>query len=614
MKQLLLILILAFSTALAIAKTSTYLTYDAAAEKITQLLLKYQVTDDFIRLGDVYLKNANFGLKLEVDRTLTVFWPSEVFRGGKLELIKANGDIIFSRNIQESDLDTYTINTFDETRNNYHNSKISFPFEESWLNAIKTSGGVFFCLKNKRKMEFLEICSSPYKVNKTELVPSTKNSSTKVLFNGTTDQPLVGEIMLSREKDPQIQWFAQLQSGLSWSFKELVPQWQIAELVQIDFQLFRISGVGSRPLKYFTDHFTYKNRDFFYEVKPSPLISEHPDYWSFNLQATTAIDLNFMNPNGGIYTARLNINSAPNVLQTPIIVENNNPQLTYSSNIDYIVTVPPGASIEKQDKVKKAKEANNYTWKINKLKKGAIVRNEIKVKIAENSVKPFFLEIYRGHSADMGFQYTVSTLSGGIASGGEFHTSYWAEDFFGLAKADWLRLRLGMQIKYFKPQKKIPIAVNTSGSEKKEVEVSSSVIDFKYRFKPGLWGRDETFGLMLAQHQFVFDEYKLNLLGAGLFWARSMPIFFDDLFNFFPFFRYPKWVSTEFINFVQNSGSDLTLKNTYHLNFYGKVMWTRSIYGDLGFGMRSYSFNDAEKKRNPTLNLFFITFGLGFIF
>ncbi|MGZ3770936.1 MAG: hypothetical protein ACXVCP_15010 [Bdellovibrio sp.] len=595
------------------APAETTLSYDALSDpSAVKMLLKYKLTDDYIMLGDVYLSNTNLGMRIESKKSLNIYWPSEVFRTGKLELIDRLGKVIFAKDITEDLLQTYTVDTDDEHRNFYHRVRIEIPLENQMLNSFKSSGVFNFCLSNKTPNSSEEICSSPFMFTQNGLVLNSKGSETKVLVNGQDLKPLEDEVPIDVKKDKPIQWYGQLASGLSWSFKEPVPSFKIIEILKLDRNLYSISGLGPHPLKYFTDHFTKKDLPFFYEYKPDPLFSEDLNYWVVNIQSEGAIDLNFMSSRGGIYTARVDMNTAPSVLQRPVILNSNNAHLTYSSKQKFVVSLPTNSSIKKNKNIIVNKDKTRFVWNIENLERGKTTVSSVTLK-NENAEKSYFLETFRGYPWDVGFQYTISTISGALAHGGEFHASYWAEDFWSAKQLDWIRLRLGFQLKYFKPASKIPIDVNSSGI-KKDVDVASTIFDVKYRFRPGLWGRDETFGLMLAYHQFTFDEYNLNLLGAGLFWARPMPKFFDEVFNSIPIFRYPKWVNAEFVSYLYNSNPNLQLNNTFHLNFYGKVNWTKTFYGDLGFGMRSYKFIDSQKNRQPNLDLFFLTMGVGFVF
>jgi hypothetical protein len=598
------------------AANTVAFTYEAAIDNLTELFLKYQVSNDGIILGNVIVNDAIFSMNLDAQESkLSIFWPSEVFRGGQLELVKGDGSVLLTLPLNETNFETYTVNSGNAIKNSYHNLKTEIVFRPEWRDIIKRSGTFWTCLKTfSSEGGGTQLCTSPYKLTKSGLKMAPTNAGNKVFFNDSTPRKLKSQISLQNFVSKKIRWFAQIDSGLSWMVNEKVPHWKPLEIIGIDANTYRISGLSHRPLKYLTDHFTYKEHGFFYEYKPSPFINENDDYWSIHVQATNELDLDFMNPAGGIYTARINIANAPNILSNPLVLNIARPQLTYSSQKQYKVSLEQNSKFSKSSNLKATRQPNQYHWSTNNLKKGAITKSTINLVSEDNTEKSYYLEMYRGYPLDFGIQYTASTISGTNTQGSEMHLAYWAEDFFGLAEADWLRLRFGFQYKYFKPFKKLLISRDASGLAKKEVDFLSSTFDIKYRFVPGLWGRDESFGLMLAHHDFNFDAYKMNLFGTGFFWARSMPNFFDDLFNYLPFFRFPKWVNAEYIQFVSAANSDLKVSNISHLNFYGKVMWTNNLYGDLGFGMRTYNFSDPINSNSPSLRLFFLTMGIGFIF
>lgn len=589
------------------------LIFDSEFSKVSQILLKYQVKDDYIKMGDIYLTNTNFGLRLEDPKTLTAYWPSEVFVSGKFELVLNNGDILHSASITPEAVQTYILNSGDEYKNSYPNHRILISMQNDWMEKVKQAGGLFFCLKNAKPEGGVEICSSLFKFIKNQIGLSSRNTSTRVLINGSKIAANFGEFALDPSGDSVVQWFAQLATGLSWSIQEKPPEIKIVEVVKVDENLYRLSGYGRRPLKYFNDHFSYMNHSFLHEYKPDPFTHEREDYWSVVISAIKPIDLSFFNPQGGIYTARINIAEAPALLENPIITNKINPQLTYSSATRYQLQLSPDSKPAASSIIEPDKIANSYLWQISDMPKGMVTTHTLTT-MSGKKERRYFLENYRGYPFDLGFQYTTSSVAGVIVQGGEMHASFWIEDFWGVASSDWMRLRWGLQFKTFRPQNKITVSVDSKGEETKKIEVLSSVVDLKYRFTPGLWGRDETTGAMLVQHDFTFDEYKLQLLGGGVFWSRSMPKAFDDLMNHIPLFKYPKWVNSELIIFFENQDKDLKLKNSYHLNFYGRLNWTRTFYGDLGFGYRSYSFTDSNKNREPFLNLFFLTFGLGLLF
>jgi hypothetical protein len=105
-----------------------------------------------------------------------------------------------------------------------------------------------------------------------------------------------------------------------------------------------------------------------------------------------------------------------------------------------------------------------------------------------------------------------------------------------------------------------------------------------------------------------------NLGGLGGFWARSMPKILDDLFNLAPFMRYPKYVDVEFIYYPFAVFSDAVPGQTYNLNFHGKVFWSKTFFGEAGFGVRQYVFQTSGSTSQIELGMGYATAGLGVIF
>jgi hypothetical protein len=60
--------------------------------------------------------------------------------------------------------------------------------------------------------------------------------------------------------------------------------------------------------------------------------------------------------------------------------------------------------------------------------------------------------------------------------------------------------------------------------------------------------------------------------------------------------------------------SNVTLNSPMSLNFHGKVLWTESIFGEAGFGMKRYGFSDSVLNQKAELNTFYGTVGLGINF
>jgi hypothetical protein len=188
---------------------------------------------------------------------------------------------------------------------------------------------------------------------------------------------------------------------------------------------------------------------------------------------------------------------------------------------------------------------------------------------------------------------------------GEMGFNYWFEDVLGSDSLLLSRQRWGITSKYFRSISNLGIGAGTSAI------FDSANVELKYRFTPGLWARTESWGAILGYQKIGYlTPYKVNaatsttvqadfgseLIGVGGFWARSMPKFFDDIFNIIPFMRYPKWVDVEFIYYPSALSSEVEMtqgivnEGNFVFNFHGQVMWSQRFFGEAGFGLKQYQY------------------------
>ncbi|MBO9668794.1 MAG: hypothetical protein J7501_18495, partial [Bdellovibrio sp.] len=205
----------------------------------------------------------------------------------------------------------------------------------------------------------------------------------------------------------------------------------------------------------------------------------------------------------------------------------------------------------------------------------------------------------------------LATSQGGTALLGEGHIQYWFNDLFGWQNNYLSKQRWGMSAKYFTSLGDIPADDGAGGTE--DVPLQSTEVDLRYRFNQGLWGRDETVGAILAYEALTIGEQKANKIGAGLFWARSMPRGIDKFLNHVSFLNHPKYVDMEFIQFFSSTDSGTTMGSDFLVNFHGKVMWTNNFFGEAGFGLKNYNFTNSDET-GAKLTTFYGTLGLGLDF
>jgi len=605
------------------------LSFDAKNSGALDFYFNYDIQDDSMKFGDIVLNSSNFALKEQVKNNLNklVFtFPLEVFEEmSAVDLVLSDGSILYHELISYNDLkfnEWVNLNSQNETKyskiNLYPNAEYSVKISDEDVAKIKKLFGVRVCLTHQsmiNKLKRRDFCSVTYQIKKNQIVLKKTNLPKKVILNNIqTESESSGEIKLNAKDHSKIDFFAQNESGMIVQFKDTIPNWSQFEVISLDANHYKISGVGPRPFKFFMDHFTYKNKSFFYEFKFAPFLSEEINFWSFETQnKEETLNLSFLNFDGGLFVAKVILKVSPEINNIPGVKDIANPQLTYSSSKILPIHLSPKQIPKDQSLIKSQSTPNTYYWALSDLRRFSTTKRKLQITSQEDSDKsiaqPYFLEVHRGAPFDFNLQYTLSRFGSHSIYGKNFNFHYWIEDFWGLADSSFLRLRLGIYGKYFQAQK------SESWNELNLTRFDSSNIGIKYRFTPGLWGRDESFGIMADYQRVNYNQTAYMTNGVGLFWARSLPQFFDNIFNYFPFFRYPKWVNAEYIQLFQNqTNNENQFLGGYNLTFYGKIMWTQFLYGDLGFGLKSYNLLEAPNTDKVYLRLYYLTLGLGINF
>jgi hypothetical protein len=93
-----------------------------------------------------------------------------------------------------------------------------------------------------------------------------------------------------------------------------------------------------------------------------------------------------------------------------------------------------------------------------------------------------------------------------------------------------------------------------------------------------------------------------------------MPKIFNDIANYFPLMDYPKWVDMEFIVYPKSLKKDIQPGANYAINFHGKIIWSKLIFGEAGFGYKAYEYSDLTIRKYTGLRSFYGTMGLGINF
>jgi hypothetical protein len=243
-------------------------------------------------------------------------------------------------------------------------------------------------------------------------------------------------------------------------------------------------------------------------------------------------------------------------------------------------------------------------------KRGQLNASEILIKDGEHTFRAFH-DVYKGFPRELSGRFTgVLSNNLEIVFLGEVAAQWWLERLLWWEHRKYSFQRWGMNARYF--QSLAAIGGREDGQSLLKLQVLTG--DLKYRLTPGIWARDHTLGLTANAQHVVIDKYQATMGGLGMFWARSMPRFFDDIFNIVPFMRYPKWVDVEgILYFVPLSPRNQLGVNTA-VNFHGKILWTQRFFGEGGFGLKVFQFNDLDEGKAVGLAVAYGTVGLGLNF
>jgi hypothetical protein len=533
--------------------------------KVADPELRYSFQDKGRKLvvGDIAIDGESFGVKLE-GGVLIVNWDSELIPEGEISMINHKGDVLWKEVVAGPGAWTY--------------HDILDPEEGAhWKDGEKFR----FCLRKEQERGFVSLCTQQYtiviKENNVVMglsrLPSKSQEPSRVYIQGQ-EEKLEGQKKLTAG-DP-VSFFATLKSGFSFEFISAPLPLVIRDMIQSETEGFvTLIGEMPAPLK-------IKSKIFF---KESQIL------WQADVPLKQE-NLVFPGKAGGVFSYPIEISHpAPQSLRKYLTKKTRSG--TYLGTDSLVIEDSAG---------------QNFKWDIEAANK--FETNHVVLELDDGTYKhKISQDIYRGGGGEMSLRLTgVATKERDILYMGEGHLSWWFNDILDLQSNLLTKQRWGVSAKYFTSLGKVPVE---GEGESSTVAISALDMDLRYRLNPGLWEKDPSVGLIVAYEAVNFGGDNIPKLGFGAFWARSMPELFDKYLNEVPFLKYPKWVDTEFIKYASSLDQDIVLGNDYAINFHGKIMWTPQLFGELGFGMKSYYFTHQSTGQGAGLTTFYGTIGMG---
>ncbi|MDG0818061.1 hypothetical protein [Bdellovibrio svalbardensis] len=526
-------------------------------------------------LGSQTIDGDSFTARLE-NNELNLKWNKVLIAGGEISIINKFGEELWKIKTSE-------------------NGSLQFKdWNDSKAPRWKDHERFRFCLRSEKDQGHVSLCSQWYGIE-------TADASRKLLLVPTTVTPQV--IIQSEQKKGHgfedveigkpVHFFARLANDATYEFVSTPAPLEVKDMIATEKPgSVMLTGGGLKPLAESAQElpqieYGKTTRLLGFERT----IAEPPRLWQVELSGKEPT-LDMPGVQGGLFTHALEIQNPPQP-QDRIYVSSRALIDTYSDK-DEVTYANSLGELKKWEFPAERKFSNNT------------VTLDIP---ADKIPHKAYLEPYRGAPREASLRLTeVLTTEGSYALLGEGHFAWWFNDVLGSQNYYLSKQRWGLTTRYFASMTDLP--TNTAG----KVRLQSLEADLRYRFSPGLWGRDETVGAFAAYDNLTIGELTAPMMGAGLFWARSMPRSIDSWLNGISFLNHPKWFSLDLVNYFSSLDSQYSLGQNYALNANIKMMSSPGFFWEGGLGVKKNSFDRSSDGASVTLTTFFISIGVGLDF
>jgi len=548
----------------------------------------------------------------EMATTLSFFWPQELLTLGTLNLVTQDERVFMTTKLEKKFLLDWQSYLQDPK------GRLQLPRASRWgildfqLSdfAEELKQPFRFCLEEKSELgESMKICSALYTISGVSADPTkprlekTQNREAAAVFVGEENFGTRATVNFSEDK--MIELRIRFDDGSSVSFSSQPIDLKLLDVVESPSgETLTLKGQGRRPL----------GRVTILEVPPNHFWSEtgveREVVWQIQVPrdaATIRVPGAWNIP----FTYLIEFEKLPRDEERPLI-DVKTGSATYSSKAKIPVQLKSGYSFESEE-TEIENSGDQIIWRFKSDQKGKSNRARLRIKSNTDPERVWtaHYHLYRGYPLEMS-----ARLSGIVSADlktvamGEIGGAWWFEEIFGWSNDLLSRRRWGVSTRYF--QALSDFAFSQDPLIPKDFSVLTA--DLRYNLIPGIWNRDELFGLSLSAQSAKIAGVQADLYGVGVYWGRSLPRVFDDLLNIVPLFRYPKYVDTEFIFYPLAMSSKITPQASFHLNFRGKVFWSSRLYGELGFGVKTFDFQEPSSLTDVAVSTGYGTFGIGPLF
>jgi len=549
----------------------------------------------------------------------TVKWPDFLFPNARIELLNRDGKVTWGKTLEKSDFESWK-KVVSENSKNLKNSPLT---QFSWGAELDTLGiplknladGFRFCLLRSDLNATERLCSQKYVVrqmgNQTLLGRLKTINPARLIINGEPSN-MKGQMEIINEMP--IRLFAELSSGETLEFSSEPTKVVWSDFTKMEGRDFvRVVGYATPPVGKYTILNQSQDSQLTQMLGFQSTIKDERIFWAL-ARPISQPWIYFPGAKGGVFKHPLPLNLAPNS-SLRLHLHKDTPKGTYRDGVILKGRKQASTELESTQKKTNVTGPNSFEWSFQAKNNAEINRSSLLIKEGDKVYKSYF-ELYKGYSNELSARSSLVLSDAGLIIMGELAYNLWFEDILGYDQYHLTKQRWGISTRYFQSFTKFKVG------DFGNAQIKNTSLDLKYRFTPGLWTRDETHGAMLSYQDVEVNQditdFKVPMVGVGWFWARSMPQVFDNLFNYIPIFRYPKWVDMEFIYFMNSLDATQKLETNFALNFHGQVLWKKNFFGEAGFGVKRYAFidttNSFQRNIGYQLTTLYGTVGLGFKF
>ncbi len=610
------------------AEFSLPFSYDFSRDHLVLLPVEfeYDLTKDggsTLTMGKIVINQSQFNFSLgklsqfypasgDSTEVLLIRWPEYLLGNVSFEMISRGGRVLWKQEISTQDLKAWKTRYLSWKSDRVSTIGIMNPSEKG-APLASVDEPFRFCLTQGEGLNMSRLCSDQHIVQKSKEGRHLARQAVKTamrVFLQNQEAPPKKLVLVDRKK--LVQFYADLTSGISYEFVTRPPKANISDISKTPTaNLFRVVGWDVFPM---APHRIINEPIYPEWVKKwgfEPTIRDERKFWETGVRGENPV-VYFPGEGGGVFRQKINFANIPPD-ESRSFLRTDTTKATYWDSVPLFIRRNGDVKLESKEfsvepTEKDPPNPSLMTWNLKATEKGEINKSHLTSTYQGKSYLGYY-DVYRAFANELSGRFTGVYSDGNILALAELAYNFWLESIFGNSNRYLSFQRWGFSGKYFKSL--TPLPINAEG-EKGNLDVS--VFDIKYRLSPGVWTRDETVGIIASHQNFKFEELSAAMMGIGAFWARSMPAIFDKWFNQFPMMNYPKWVDMEFIMYVQPLQSNISLGSTYSLNFHGQVLWSKTLFGEAGFGLKRYEFTDNSRAERAALNTLYGTLGLGIKF